>query len=60
MVKPSDQKFTEVILNLKQAASQAAEYAKQQEVAVSDSVKRKASVAGATVRQLLERLRAKK
>jgi hypothetical protein len=60
MVNSPDPRFSEVIQNLKQAASQAVEYAKQQEHGVSESVKRQASVAGAAVRELLNRLRAKK
>jgi hypothetical protein len=60
MANSPDPRFSEVIQNLKQAVSQAVEYAKQQEHGVSDSVKRQASVARTAVRELLNRLRAKK
>jgi hypothetical protein len=60
MANSPNPRFTEVVENLKQAASQATEYARQQEHDVSASVKKQASVAGAAVRKLLNRLKAKK
>jgi hypothetical protein len=60
MANSPDPKFSEVLQNLKQAVSHAAEYAKQQEHGVSVSVQRQASVAGAAVHELLKRLRIKK
>jgi hypothetical protein len=60
MANSPNPRFTEVVESLKRAASQAAEYARQQEHDVSAAVKKQASVAGAGVRELLNRLRAKK
>jgi hypothetical protein len=60
MANPPNPRFTEVVENLKQAVSQATEYARQHEHGVSASVKKQASVAGAAVWELLNRLRAKK
>lgn len=60
MANSPNPRFTEVVEYLKRAASQAAEYAKQQEHEVSASAKKRTSVASAAVRELLNRLRAKK
>jgi predicted HAD superfamily Cof-like phosphohydrolase len=57
MTKSPDPKFTEIIENLRQVVSQAAEYAKQQEHAASEAVKKQTTVVVAAVRELISRLR---
>jgi hypothetical protein len=60
MANSPSPRFTEVVENLKQAVSQATEYAKQHEHGVPAFVKKQVSVAGAAVRELLNRLQTKK